>query len=222
MRLTKEGVAVLDIDTHISKWVEEHGTLKIAEKFLRPFQQYIPVGGTVFDIGACIGDHTVTYAEWVGPNGSVVAFEPNPEAYKCLSHNTASLPQVLTVHDGLSDVDAIVSIKVLDNAGASYLLETEGDIYVGPLDYYEYDRVDFIKIDVEGYEVKVLKGASETINKCRPVMLIEVNSGALERSGSSATELLDLLVSMKYSIEITDPRIPWTAPQYDVVCLPIK
>ena len=191
---------------------------------LLAFQYYIPNGGTVIDIGASIGVHTVTYAEWVGPTGLVAAFEVNPRAYECLEHNTKHLPQVLPVKTGLSDVDGKVVLVELDNAGANYLTtgKSKAKVPVTTLDSYEFKNVSFIKIDVEGYEVKVLEGGRETIEGSRPAMLVEVNRHALERAGTSAEELSEVLADLRYSTRITDDRIEWSAPQFDILCLPIE
>lgn len=224
MKILSNGIAVIDKDTHISAWVQQHGTLEIAKDMLLPFKQYIPVGGTVIDVGASIGDHTITYADWVGPTGLVAAFEVNPRAYECLEHNTKHLPQVLPVKTGLSDVDGKVVLVELDNAGANYLTtgKSKTKVPVTALDSYEFKNVSFIKIDVEGYEVKVLEGARTTIADSRPVMLIEVNRATLERAGTSAERLFEVLTELGYSMEITDNRIPWSDPQYDIICLPIE
>lgn len=224
MKILPNGVAVIEGDTHISAWVQEQGTLAIAEIMLTPFRQYIPEGGTVIDVGASIGDHTVTYAEWVGKDGMVAAFEVNPRAYECLVRNTKDLPQVLPIKMGLSDTNSKALLVELDNSGASYLLYggAESEVSVAPLDSYEFANVDFIKIDIEGYEVKMLEGARETIEASRPVMLVEVNRGALERAGTSAERLFEVLAELGYSMDITDSRIQWSDPQYDIICLPIE
>lgn len=224
MKKLPNGIAVIDGDTHISAWVQEHNTLEIARDMLLPFKQYIPENGTVIDVGASIGDHTITYAEWVGPTGLVAAFEVNPRAYECLQHNTKDLPQVLPIKTGLSDVDGKVVLVELDNSGATYLSngKSKTKVPVTTLDSYEFKNVNFIKIDVEGYEVKVLEGSRKTIEESRPVMLVEVNRAALERAGTSAERLFEVLAELGYSMEITDSRIPWSDPQYDIICLPIE
>jgi len=224
LKILPNNIAVLDKDTHISAWVQEHGTLAIAETMLTPFKQHIPEGGTVIDVGASIGDHTVTYAQWVGKDGMVAAFEVNPRAYVCLQHNTKDLPQVLPIKTGLSDVDGKVTLVELDNSGATYLSDgkSKTKVPVTTLDSYEFKSVDFIKIDVEGYEVKVLDGSRKTIEESRPVMLVEVNRHALERAGTSAERLFEVLAELGYSMEITDSRIPWSDSQYDIICLPIE
>ncbi|MBK7684492.1 MAG: FkbM family methyltransferase [Bacteroidetes bacterium] len=59
-------------------------------------------------------------------------------------------------------------------------------------------KVDFIKIDVEGYEYAVLSGARETL-KSKPVLFIEVNDNSLKENKSSAKELIELLIAANYS-----------------------
>lgn len=222
LKILPNGIAVIEGDTHISAWVEQSGTLRIAEAELTPFRKYIPKCGVVVDCGAAIGDHTATYADWVDLCGRVYAFEPNPEAYECLVKNTEAMPQVTAFRCGLSDVKGLTGVSISPNAGASFLqdgvypktsLVTLDDFSLTP---------DFIKIDVEGYEPKVLRGAADTINRSRPVMLIEVNTGALERTGSSRDELLKMISDLDYRAKITDNRIKWDDPQYDILCLPME
>lgn len=223
MKILKNGIAVIEGDTHISAWVEKSGTLRIAEKMLTPFRKHIPKCGVVVDCGAMIGDHTATYADWVDICGRVYAFEPNPDAYACLLMNTEKMPQVTAFNAGLSDIQGVTGIAVSPNAGASYLddsvIGTEVILYV--LDEFQLTP-DFIKIDVEGYEPKVLRGAADTIARSRPVMLVEVNAGALERAGSSRDELLKMLSDLEYRAKIIDNRIKWDDPQYDVICYPME
>jgi len=224
LKILPNGIAVIEKDTHISAWVQEHGKLSIAEDMLLPFKKYIPLNGTVIDVGASIGDHTITYAEWVGTGGTVVAFEVNPRAYVCLQHNTKYLPQVLPIKTGLSNVEDKVTLVELNNSGAAYLSsdKSKTKVPVTTLDSYEFEDVDFMKIDVEGYEVKVLEGAIKLIEDSRPVILIEVNRYTLERAGTSADALLSLLTELGYSMEITDSRIPWSDPQFDLICIPLE
>lgn len=222
MRLLPNNIAILDEDTHISKWVVEHDRLDIASEMLAPFKQYVWSGSTVIDVGASIGDHTATYAQWVGSAGMVAAFEPHAQAYECLCHNTENIKQVLPINSALSNSEETVSVVSLPNVGASYLDSNGDDVITTVLDSYEFGEVSFIKIDVEGYETKVLRGALETINRSRPVMLIEVNCAALVRAGSSSEELYELIKSLNYNFSITDERIQWSDPQFDILCLPVE
>lgn len=223
MKILPFGVAVIEDDTHISKWVEQHRKLAIAEKLLAPFRKYVPAGSTVIDIGANIGDHTITYANWVGPEGCVIAFEPNQEAYDCLTYNMRHLPHVWRYSVGLSDSDGSASICRSENVGASHLDGSGGSIELKTLDSFQLDvskRISFMKIDIEGFETRALRGAVKTIADHKPVMLIEVNAGALERAGTSSNELCGLVDSLGYNASIVDPRQLWSDPQFDVICTP--
>lgn len=216
------GVMVIDGDTHVSKWVEDSGKLRIAEKYLKSFQKYVPIGGTVVDAGAMIGDHTATYADWVGKEGSVIAFEPNPEAFECLRHNTQGMHQVSLNRCGLSNEPAWTSMSIDQNAGASHinLARHDESVRVVPLDDFGLRNLDFFKLDIEGFEMKALIGAKNTILRLRPVMLIEVNEGALIRADSSRSELVKLIQDYGYTWSITEAGINWSDPQYDVLCIP--
>lgn len=214
------GVAVIEGDTHVSAWVAKQKKLAIAEKYLAPFQKFVPVGGVVVDAGAMIGDHTATYAEWVGPHGSVHAFEPNPEAFECLAYNMRNLPQVQLYKFGLSDHARRCKLHLSPNAGASHLSNDFGIVATLTLDDLSLASLDFLKMDAEGFETRILNGAKETIARCHPVMLIEVNEGALDRASSSRYELLTLIDSMGYGVRITDSKLKFTDMQYDVLCVP--
>jgi FkbM family methyltransferase len=221
MLITRHGIAVIEGDTHVSAWVRKKRRLNIAEPMLRPFAHLVPRGGVVVDAGACIGDHTVTYAEWVGDGGQVWAFEPSLAAFNCLRHNTKSTPSVKSFLVGLGSTIKAASVNLQENAGASFLGQNGGEFaIVMPLDWFGLESLHFLKMDVEGYECELLKGAMETIGRFRPAILAEVNAGALLRAGASRAELLELLEWLGYDVQITDQRLNWEDPQYDVICLP--
>lgn len=226
MKILPFGVAVIEGDTHISKWVEESGTLAIAEKNLRPFRKYVPNGSCVLDIGAMIGDHTVTYADWVGPDGRVFAFEPHPESLDCLRYNTRMMTNVTVLGHGLSEFDGLMQMNSSPNFGASFLSDSGGEfsVPVMPLDSIQElafsGRVSFIKIDAEGGEPWIIRGGKMMIAVWKPVMLIEVNEGALQRAGSSREELFAEIRNLGYTYKITDRNLKIDDPQYDILCLP--
>lgn len=223
MKILPFGVAVLEHDTHIGKWVEQKKSLAIAESLLRPLRKHIPAGATVVDAGANIGDHCATYSRYVGTTGRVFAFEPNPDAYDCLAYNMDSYENVYCVRKALSDQCGEVQLQLQDNVGASYISASGGvTIQTTPLDMYELSRLDFLKIDVEGHECALLRGAEKTIRGCQPVMLVEINHGALERAGDSAEKLLNQIRGFGYEIKRIDPGQDWNDPQYDILATPIN
>lgn len=154
-------------------------------------QRFIHEGDCVLDVGANIGGFSVPMARKVGTSGSVHAFEPQPELYKCLVENGAAnnLPQLITHIEGLGDKASTIETAVPDydvknNLGA-FSFDSKGDdlkITIIPLDSLSLPKISFIKMDIEGMELKALIGAEQTIKRNRPVMYIENDKpeGALE------------------------------------------
>ncbi len=154
-------------------------------KFFEPeelsmMNRYLPKGGTFIDIGANVGNHSVYAGLFCGAE-RIIPFEPNPLAYRLFMLNV--------VLNGLSDkvvVDYIgvgasdiprASFAMTDrrkNLGAARMVAGEGDIQtVRPDDVLRDETPDFIKIDVEGMEMEVLRGLQKTIRRCRPILLVE-------------------------------------------------
>lgn len=213
MRIVANNIAVIEGDSHIGRWVEESGKLAHDEYALPIVLEYVPVGGVVVDAGAFIGDHTRAYLDKVGPAGVVWAFEPNPDAFRCLVHNC---PEAKAFPFGLSDLAGSAGLIKNPNAGASRLSGVGGIVLVR-LDDYEFRRLDFLKVDVEGMEVKALRGASDTIKRFKPVMWVEVNRGTLEKNGYEVEELWEVIGDFGYNMKLYPEG---GGDQYDLLCLP--
>jgi hypothetical protein len=132
------------------------------------------------------------------------------------------MPHVLAVNYGLSDAEGTCSFARSPNSGASHLYGESGTVLLKTLDSFQIaqGRFSFFKIDVEGFETRVLRGARKTIAANMPVMLIEVNDGALVRAETSREELLSMIETFGYTHSITDRRSNYSDPQYDVLCIP--
>lgn len=221
MKLTSFGVAVVEGDTHLSKWIEQHGRLDIAREYLLQFREHIPEGGLVVDAGACLGDHTATYAEFVGLDGHVLAYEPNPVAFECLKHNMARFPNVRAMNAALGRDRGSVGVLSAPNLGASQVT-TGSKIPIVRIDdmWRGDDRVAFLKIDVEGYEPDVIAGAMETLRRDRPVLLVEINAPILAQRGYTARDIIDPLESLGYTVKPAESHWTFDMPQIDVLCLP--
>lgn len=214
MKIVHGNIAVIDGDTHISKWVEESGRLDHDQYALPIILQHIKPGDTVIDAGAFIGDHTIAYIKAVGPTGQVYAFEPNQEAFECLKHNC---PEALNFNVGVSDKYEFVNYSKSDNAGAGRISRSGMDkIQTVQLDTLEISKLNFLKMDIEGHELKALLGAQQMIAKFKPTMWIEINAGALEQNGTCEGEIYSLILSMGYSIQ----EFPEVGAQYDILCKP--
>jgi len=138
-------------------------------------------GGTFVDIGAHVGNHSIFAAKFFGAS-KVIAFEPNPAAYLILKCNIAlnGLESRIVHHAvGLSDQPGRADfITPRNNLGATRLSHcAEGAFTLARADdVLANDQVDFIKIDVERMEMKVLAGLSGTIARNRPPLFVEVES----------------------------------------------
>lgn len=150
---------------------------------LQIIKKYLPENARFCDIGANIGNHSLYVLKYLGA-AEAILFEPNPTAIAVLQSNMA-LNGVLDRCDmshlgfGLSDKDqGGFSVDAPDrNLGGARLVEGDGDLRVRTGDAMLKDRpVDFIKIDVEGMEIGVLKGLSEVVRTNRPVIFIEVDN----------------------------------------------
>jgi FkbM family methyltransferase len=148
------------------------------------WRPYLPWGGVVVDAGANIGAHTMAFSAAVGPEGRVVAVEPQRQLTHMLCGSLAlnGTPNVIVKNIALGRERGVVRIPLLDYAGPNNFggLEvgqfSEGEaIGVAPLDEWNMERLDFLKIDVEGYELNVLHGAKETIARCQPVLSVEAD-----------------------------------------------
>jgi FkbM family methyltransferase len=223
VKITRMGHAIMEDDTHISKWVEELGTIDHGQKIEQRFREWIREGDTVIDVGAFIGDHTVPYAQIVGPKGAVYAFEPNPPVYECLKWNTRNYPWIQTFQCGLSCKNRNVEIQTQPNAGASFLTEYEGmsenPIPVMRLDDFNVGKCSFVKIDVEGFEIPALDGAKQTLRRYRPVVRIEVLEGNLQRYGYTANHIFQWFHDHLEDY-VLDPVCHTGEPGYDMTATP--
>jgi FkbM family methyltransferase len=220
------GVWVTNEDqTHVT-WIEAAGKVDhddYARSILVPL---LRKGDVVIDVGAHWGTHTKMYLDAVGDSGQVVAYEPHPMSFECLRRNC---PRALHWPGALGDKVGSAELQMApDNAGASYLL-AEGQGWKVPLSTLDSDLYSWlhqkllrlIKVDVEGSEVEVLRGASQIIHDHRPYLFIEVNPGALKRRGYKVIDLVYLIGVLGYRTEKYPPQIGWEGPQFDILCKPV-
>lgn len=179
----------------------------------------IEEGQTVFDIGANVGDITMHIAQKIGDRGVIHSFEPDPINYKRISKNI-SLNTFKNIHlnnMGLGSETAKLKIIVRDeyNRGMNQLVKgsvKEGDDFIQIMRFDDYvkkngiNKIDVIKIDVEGFDFEVLKGASDTLDKFHPKLFIELDDDCLIKQDASATQLVTFLEKKGYKITNVDTK----------------
>ncbi len=153
------------------------------------------------DVGANVGWFTLLASTIVGEMGRIYAFEPRAETGDYLE-KTVMLnglrDQVTVYRYGLADAEGqgfLNWAKNTDNPGGTFLTDripSEGmeaqPVTFRPLDELRLQRLDFMKVDVEGAEMRVFRGAQATLERCRPVILSELSPGMLERGSGAHTD----------------------------------
>ena len=152
---------------------------------------HLRAGSVAIDVGASLGEWTVPLARAVGPSGRVVAIEPIPSncaaLTKTLAANALNQVEALCCALGERDLeDVAFAVPIVGSAG-----DDTGTAHLGPAGGGEQairvalrrldglvaerrlDRIDLIKIDVEGYERRVLEGAAASIERFRPALVLE-------------------------------------------------
>lgn len=174
-----------------------------------------PKGGVCFDVGANIGHHSIVMSQCVQNNGKVFAFEPIPHIREQMKESLTlnEINNVEIISDALSNKEGELNLHLRDgNIGGSSLVDV-GDsktikVNVKTLDSYNYRKVDFIKIDVEGFEYNVLLGGEKTIEKYQPVILFEYSPIYYRRYEPSHTKnILSFFEEHNYKLfDLEDKR----------------
>jgi FkbM family methyltransferase len=172
----------------------------------KAFMDMVRAGAVVYDVGACAGFHTLFCSLLVGPTGQVIAFEPNPvcitSIHKQIDLNS-DLPATILPY-AVSDHSGIVHLDTSKPAGETFLT-TSGGVAVEArsidalLDEGVIAPPNIIKIDVEGHEEQVIRGAMETLRKHSPIILCDYNDG------TTLVRLTQLLTPLGYAVSAGPP-----------------
>jgi FkbM family methyltransferase len=191
-------------------------------------------GKDIIDIGANNGSFAIDFAHLVGDNGKVHSYEPQRIIYYQLCGNVFinGLDNVYCHNIAIGDCVDTVNIENPDyfetgdvNFGNVKVGKNGESITQLPLDVfdYEYKDVVFIKIDVQGYELNVIKGAEKIIAKHRPYLFVEFEDDLLQEAGTSEKELQEKIESLGYVVKRFQEGIPYQTTSgkcLDCVCIP--
>lgn len=178
---------IIESDQVISRSLALYG--EWAEEELNLLKQIITPGACVLDVGAFIGTHTIAFSKFAGLRGKIFSFEPQREIYAILSENIliSNCSNVTALNIGLAENPhklslASVDINQPENFGTRSLdryhssnIDTY-EIQISTIDSLDIERIDLIKLDVEGMERKVLDGSVKSIANHRPIIFCECNS----------------------------------------------
>lgn len=175
------------------------------------YKALIKPNDTVLDVGANIGFHSLYFAELVGKTGRVISFEPIGINFNTFKANLAlnDFPQIMANNIALGNENRTIDIhldKDAENPGA-YNLFAEGDKNyriecVKGDDFLKNNgisHVNFIKIDVEGYEYEVLKGLEQTIRQSRPIINFEYDQNYQLKNNEDPSIIFKFLSLLNYT-----------------------
>lgn len=209
----------LDRSEEILAWTRTFNPDDEVEVFLSRLKE----GFVVLDIGANVGLISLLTAKKVGKTGRVYAFEPVPDIFVRLQENIAlnGFNNIEPVPLALSSQRGMATISI-SHDGASSLFRRVSDEFIEvPTerldDFVEregIERVDAIKLDVEGAELHVIRGADKTIRRFKPIMMVEINPDTLKAAGTTPQELFETIVSYGYKAHVIrkGKAVPVTQP----------
>ena len=207
------------LSDHIEAQLFWQGFQEADEGVLRLIKRYLPADGVFIDIGANIGSFTLVAAR-VASRGKVHAFEPSEHHFRRLSNNVTMnhFGNVTLNKQGLNDKTGSATLFLpslsgeMNNSGAASLysatdtpgLQVTEEVELIALDDYaqsnSLERIDLIKIDIEGAEFNALKGSIQTLKRFRPIVLMELDLDNMQRADCSPDEILDFWKALNYRV----------------------
>ncbi|MBD89012.1 MAG: hypothetical protein CL940_01585, partial [Deltaproteobacteria bacterium] len=165
------------------------------EDEIRYLRRWAASGATVVDVGANYGTFSLSLAKAVGPEGRVLAVEPTPDTADCLRQsidaNEASNLELIEV--ALADEEGVLHLRLESDSELNALtdgpspdgstVEVQSRTLDSVMEERGWPAVDFLKLDAEGAEIRILEGAEETLRRSSPLVLFEIKHGATLNTG---------------------------------------
>ena len=182
-----------------------------AEPELRGLGSIVRHGDTVIDVGAAHGMYTIPLSHYVGPTGRVLSFDPHPRQQKQLRFLRGLLraPYITVIDSAVGEQEGEFTMRLpvkygFPIYGHAHIAEGAAEhptrlrLWRTPVQTIDgwcakndIERVSFIKVDVEGFEPAVVRGAENTIGRDRPSLLLEIEDRHLARYGRGANQFAD-------------------------------
>jgi len=228
-------IDIITLGNGIRKHISGFG-LKLPTRFFRYFERdyelnninfinnYVTNGMTVIDVGAHIGLLSIVMAKKTGANGQVFSFEPTPSTFAILKKTI----EINEVKDVVHPINKAVAEKAgktsfyvtdiaahnsnsLSNNERNYGNEKKIDVDLISIDELVQEKniskVGFIKIDAEGAEYAVLKGATNTIEKQRPKMILALHPSSIKNFGDSLEGIFDFISQKNYRVLLNNDEL---------------
>lgn len=188
-------------------------------------EKFLPIGGTFVDLGANEGYFTVLGAKKIGPNGRVVAVEPQAHLQPIIAENLRlnGIASAKVLQLAVSNKPGTVTINLAPNNGASgiylssrYHVSTEtvsARTLTQILNDEQLDRIDLMKVDIEGSEYEAVMGSPEVFEQHRVrVLALDLHPKILADNGRRAQDIVERLASWDYRLTHEGENTVWHAP----------
>lgn len=170
-------------------------------------------GDVLVDVGSNYGYHSIINSSIFD---KIYSFEPQTEIFNLQKKNIIKnkIQNINLYNCALGEKNKISSMSPIDydnesiNMGDLSIGDGGQTIYINTLDSFNIERVDYIKIDVQGYEKYVIDGSFNTINNFHPTIIIEIEEHQLRRFGYGAYDLFDILGSLNYIMYLMEHHYP--------------
>jgi FkbM family methyltransferase len=180
----------------------------------KAFMETVHKGAVVYDVGACAGFHTLFCSLLVGPTGKVIAFDPNPACITSIRGQirlNSGLPATVLPY-AVSDGCGTLHLDTSMPAGETFLTKSGGvEVEARSIDSLLAEGAiappNIIKIDVEGHEEQVIRGAIETLRRHSPIILCDYNDG------TTLPKLTQLLTPLGYAVSAGPPITAIPCPE---------
>jgi FkbM family methyltransferase len=206
-RVKRDGI---NYDLDISNVVDHAIYFQLEGDLFESVQAELKKAEVIFDIGANIGSTAMYFAK-TSPQATVYAFEPHPQTLQRSLANIKLNPfQNIQFHNvGLgARIDKLKLFEVnsnnpgmnriIDEVNNFPFVEIEIDTIDNFVGKHEISKIDFIKIDVEGFEFNVIAGGESSLRRHLPTLFIELDDNNLKDNGRSARELVAALYHFGY------------------------
>ena len=161
----------------ISEYIMKNNKFWELDLFMR-FLPYLNNIENIVDCGANIGNHSLMFHKYF-PKSSIYSFEPSSANYELLLTNTKKIENIHTFKTALSSKRGTLFMEIPEswNKGSTIISQSGEIVQSSLLDDFDFQNVSFMKIDVEGHELELIRGSINTIVNHRPYIWIEDFTG---------------------------------------------
>jgi len=186
-----------DSDTHFENYIDDRGYQTIhRDTILKYIRQYKPVTTSCIDVGSHVGFWSKDFTQYFK---HVYAFEPIPDVRECYVKNITKDNYTLYPYGVGSEEKTIKVLYDPKETGNTHASEQGNlEIQIKRLDSFDMLPIDYIKIDAEGYEIEVVKGAQKIIERDKPFIHVEAKKKVMVKQNITMNDIENYFQSINY------------------------